>query len=236
MEFSAKQRLRIRQLAELLLLIAIAATFYRYGPTWRLPRWMHHLLIVVTPISLFVLYRIIVHTVERQFGSASESESTNESESESQRRGADGLQRKQYQVPRRFGIATMAVATTSIALVAGVLLSAGVPHEGVVVILGLISIVTVMQAVVDRVPRSASILAGMIYFTSIIGFQVWNSQRLGPQMAAALLAGIVLGSALGYVTGTAVAGLFLAADAMQTWWRGSHAPTANGEAKQSPWD
>lgn len=126
-----------------------------------------------------------------------------------------------YSVPRRFGIGTILLATTLFAVLFGVLNYARARPWELFFYASFVATVSLFQAVFQRAPRWASILAGgfflplsMIIFGSMgrrwLLPRVRVDSLLGPE-SFLLIAGLI-GMVVGYLGGTLIAGVFLVSD------------------------
>ena len=177
---------------------ALSPLFY-----WsRVPIWMQALLIPSTTIVLFT----ILHNGRRQFLKAS-------SKSDA------GSQRGPYSVPRRFRLSTMIVVTTLFTMLCAFLKWTEIHVAGFVFITTLFGFVAILQFVLDKVPRTASILAGSVFLpVAIVIVYLANGQldHLTTVSIGELIIGgmvfFLLGAIVGYFVGALVAGIFLVID------------------------
>jgi hypothetical protein len=225
MQFTTNQRIRIRKISELIVFGMIGVLFHQLGPTWRYPRFIQYVLCIAVPLTAFVVYRAITHTARVQFEIGGPNA-----------RPTFLAKHKLYQVPRTFGLLTLVFATLGIAVFAAILQSLGVPLVLTMITLGFLAIVAVMQAVMDRVPRSASILAGVIYSVAICGYMIAMNPIPAVHAVALLLMVTLFGACYGYLAGAFIAGLFMGAESLRSWWRESAPSETKTETRQSPWD
>ena len=119
-----------------------------------------------------------------------------------------------YSVPRRFGLATLLVATLAFSALSAVFRWLEWPAAVVLGIMGFIGIVSAAQFVFDRKPRLASAGVG-----SICALVLWCVSMIfdgqpmdGMDMAGWLFIAMWIafwGAIAGYVTGTMIGGVFL---------------------------
>ena len=118
-----------------------------------------------------------------------------------------------YAVPRRFGISTIFVATTLFAIVFGVLRYFEATWQVFVFVFLQLSLVSILQFWLTKVPRFASVLGGMLFgiVIAIDGAVDIHLRRAG-DFGGVLLLGCVLGAIFGYVTGVMIGAVFLVSD------------------------
>ncbi len=226
MQFARQQQIRLRKFTELLAFGIFGLLLYEYGPAWRLPRFVQYFFLAAITLTAFVLYRVSHHAIREHF----------RVEKEPAAMPKFLREHRQYQVPRRFGLLTIGFATLGIALLAGLFESVGMPQIMTVLILGFLAVVAMLQGMLERVPRSASILAGTVYAMSIAAYVVWRNPIPAHQAVTLFFVAAILGPFFGYLAGAFIAGLFLAADALQNWWKEQAALDTDLETRQSPWD
>ena len=226
MQFSQQQLIRLRKFTELLVFGIFGLLMYEYGPVWRLPRFVQYFFLAAITLAAFVLYRVSHHAIREQVRSGREPAAVPKFLRD----------QRQYQVPQRFGLLTIGFATLGIALLAALFESVGMPQIATVLILGFLTVVAMLQGMLERVPRSASVLAGTLYALSIAAYVVWQNPAPAPQAVTIFLIAASLGPFFGYLAGAFIAGLFLAADALQNWWKEQAIVDTDPETRQSPWD
>jgi hypothetical protein len=125
-----------------------------------------------------------------------------------------------YAVPRRFGLGTLFLITFVFGILSAALNGLHLPPALVILVLAFVCVVGVLQAMLDRAPRHASMVAGSLFFPIAIGvwLYLWDSTSFAgmPLSASAFYAACwsIGGAAIGYITGTMVAGIFLLTDRM----------------------
>ena len=218
-------RVRIRKSVEVLLFIVSGLWLWQHGPFWRLPVIAHGVVCVVITIGLFVIYQILVHTAKEQFlARKSATDATTPQ------------QARTYQVPKRFGMLTIVFATAGIALVAAAFQALRIPKGASLMMLGFVAMVAIMQAIMDRVPRSASVIGGMVYAAVVVLLFALSEGARADQIVVALLGAIIFGALYGYIAGAFIAGLFMGADAVTKWWQDTGGLQDATTLRQSPWD
>ena len=121
-----------------------------------------------------------------------------------------------YAVPRRFGISTIFVATTLFAIVFGVLRYFEATWRVFVFVFLQLSLVSILQFWLTKVPRFASVLAGVLF---VLALSSWSAVDFHPPHGLpievwlpALLITSVFGAIFGYVTGVLIGAVFLVSD------------------------
>lgn len=122
---------------------------------------------------------------------------------------------KVYSAPRRFDLATMFVAMILYSLLFGGLTAIGVDGIAILVLAGWILGIAVSQAALfhGAQPRVASAIAGgfMMLVLVFLGNALFGSLTFWVAIIG-LFISVFFGTALGYMSGTLVGGLFLFAD------------------------
>ncbi|MEM7316500.1 MAG: hypothetical protein AAF497_25475 [Planctomycetota bacterium] len=194
---SPKAMTWIRRSVEFAFIAVPAWLFTIYGPLWFWPRVPAFLL------SLFgaaICYAGIIGFF-RQMNVAARNQ---------REEASVGSGPRVYSVPRRFGIFTIGLVTFAIAGITTLLqfLVQGITsnHELQMYITGgalmFLVAVSLMQLLMDRVPRRGSIFGGLVYGLAI-GLYFFRSNSL------AMAISVVVGGSMGYIVGVLVASLFM---------------------------
>ena len=131
-----------------------------------------------------------------------------------------------YSVPRRFGLATIFLILFAFSILIASLNRLQLDPVILIFVLVFVGIVGVLQAVLDRAPRHASMIAGSLFFPvtfTIVGLASGNANLAKmpwSSIAFFMACWSVGGALLGYVTGTAIGGVFLLADKVAALLRG----------------
>ena len=130
----------------------------------------------------------------------------------------------QYQVTRRFGLRSILVVTALFTATLSIIKWTASPIEPFIFYFSLVVVVGGAQAVFERKPRLASILAGspfvVIMKFSVVAFQldlhtVDKGLFMGLLSEGKVIYSLLFGALYGYMTGTLLAGLYLVLDTIQ---------------------
>src|SRR5881398_1223624 len=83
--------------------------------------------------------------------------------------------RSVYSVPRQFGLGTLFMLTFVFGLLSASVNWLEIPPAYVIFVLAFVCLVGLLQFVLDRAPRHASMLAGSLFFPLVIGLWLLNS-------------------------------------------------------------
>jgi len=146
-----------------------------------------------------------------------------------------------YSVPRRFDLATIFVVTAAYSILLGGLTALDATPIIKTLVAGFVTIVAISQAGLEKRihPRGTSIIAGAIAFTIIVAVEWLELRRHVPiPFIAIVIAGVLIGSFLGYLAGTVAGGVFLVADLLRGRLERRPSPTKadedNGEDTDTP--
>lgn len=123
---------------------------------------------------------------------------------------------KTYAVPRQFGIGTALLVTTLFGIFFGVMTALRAPSVVIVFCSSFLVWVALAQMALPRAPRLGSILAGAVFLPATAGLALiardgTSAIRLLDWLVGGFWLGLV-GSGVGYVVGTLLAGVFLIAE------------------------
>lgn len=200
----------------------LAGLFFVLTP-WRWPDMIRGVVAVVLTLSGFLVYLAAI-TGSTPVEMGAESERAEKAEK------AD-FRRSRFQMPRRFNLRAIIIVTMAIAAMAAVTQSA-IPSTAERVVTGsmailFVSLISLMQLTLERVPRMASVICGAIWMTVVWLieqpdiFQVTNWWGL--------LGFLLAGAVMGYVTGAMIGAIFLASHAIEFWWNDLELPTETTE-------
>jgi hypothetical protein len=132
------------------------------------------------------------------------------------------LRGAEYVVPKRFGLSAILGITTALSLLFGLLRFNNAEPE-VYLFFGLLTaICCLLQMFFGDVPRLASLLAGaglLFLFSLVAGTLAEHGPRPGRIICLAI-GSLPIGAALGYITGTCAAGVFLVMDSLEAHFPG----------------
>ncbi len=228
---TANQQLRIRQGIEVTVFGAIAILFYNYGPFWITAQAINLPVTLGFSFMMFACYLALRSRFVRAIGTSEEKfdgMTEKDDERDSSNRRPSEIDRRTYRVPRKFGIGAIIVLTMLIALITTGLRSLGAPTPVVMAMIAFVGIICMMQAILDRVPRIASCIAGVIFgclfipmSPVVMEFILFVSQLDGVGRTVQMLLGGGVGAAFGYLGGALAAGVVLVGDLLTEWWRGN---------------
>ena len=117
-----------------------------------------------------------------------------------------------YSVPRRYDLATLFVVSVAFSILFGALKLGKARPEVFLLIVGFVTVVGLSQAILTKLPRAASVLSGAGFFVFaliVIAVAEGMPRRF---LNAGILCFAIQGGICGYVAGTMIGGVFLAAD------------------------
>ncbi len=134
---------------------------------------------------------------------------------------ASASRQKVYSVPRRYDLASLFVISGAYAILFGFLRLCYSPPVVFAVVAGFFTWVALAQAVLfkGRRPRTASVVAGMVFFitAAVVGPIVTLSMRPVLYAVFESLCASISGAIAGYAAGALIGGVFLVADLARKW-------------------
>ncbi len=228
---SPEQRQRVLQGLEITLFIAAALMFQAFHPWWMWPTAVQSLLTTGLFLGAFLLYvavrgqRLVRRpSVTNQLPRAPSATNSQRSVSDVPRESSG-----QYQVPRRFSLASMCGITLACALLVAALRSLHAPPVVAGCVLAFFAFIGSSQMVLHRVPRAASSLVGLVLALIAVSISktavtlVEAFSPVAPLTAPVLfLAAAMMGAFFGYFAGVFAAAIFLIGDSFRCWLRGAN--------------
>ncbi len=194
---------RIRRGIELTVCILFGWSLIQYGPLWYWPPVPAISVAVLATVVGLLVYRAIVQQLQKVVWG---------------KRPGEAAPRpiKAYHVPRRFSIGAIGLVTLIIAALMATLqfLTESLDAELRAVVIGglftFLTVISLMQIIMQRVPRGASMIVGALCGLSLSLYAYPLSMSLS---------GTLVGGVCGYVGGVFVASIFLIADQIVAWWQ-----------------